>query len=256
MRRTLTVTRPISPSWGSRMILYGAIALILLAGYQSYIQIDTSRVWLSGILETNRHMGISSFEYLSVMVQKDAGVRLLLSQIMFLLAEVIIAVVAIFTRRSVVACAILMPVCALLYAVGYVLDLYTTDLMNGLKLLYGLPLVVIAVGCLLQMVHRLCQIRGIGQRREPRVTLPPIKRTTPDPRRQFRDAPGAMRMMPPMTQTPAAPAVRPTQNTQRLEKPVPERTDTHIGEPPAPAQPPRYQWKTVKKNDRSDAIGQ
>ena len=58
MRRTMTTVRPASPSWGSRFILYGAFALILASGYALYVQLDTSKTWLTAIINSNRATGI------------------------------------------------------------------------------------------------------------------------------------------------------------------------------------------------------
>ena len=44
--------------------------------------------------------------------------------------------------------------------------------------------------------------------------------------------------------------------SQRLEKPVSERGDPHMNEAPVQPLPQGYQWKTVRKHDRHDVIGQ
>ena len=265
MRRTMTVMRPNTPSWGSRLMLYGAVVLIAASGYALYIQVDTSLVWLNAIINTNRKMGIPVVEYLWTMLQSDARLRQFLSKSLFLLAMVIVSFVVMSVRKRTRACLVLLPVCALSFWAGCMLDLYSFDPGDLIRLLYASPLIVIAVGCILQLIHshRLTHMRPQYQRPEPRrrhqrISPPPIKRSAPEPTRQYRDAPGATRMLPDATQpvVQQQPAQRKTL-TQRLEKTIPDRADSHIGEPPAtPAQQPRYQWKTIKKNDRSDVIGQ
>ena len=69
------------------------------------------------------------------------------------------------------------------------------------------------------------------------------------------DIPPAAPVQPVRQRRAAAPQQRVP--AQRQEQPVPDRSAAHIGEPPmTPAQQPRYQWKTIKQNDRKDVIGQ
>ena len=272
MRRTMTTVRPASPSWGSRFILYGAFALILASGYALYVQLDTSKTWLTAIINSNRAMGTSALQQLSIMFQTTPQLRLLASQMLFLLALTIIAVIAISQRRRAGFCILMLPLCAVCYWIGCLLKIYSTDLSDLLRLVYAAPLIVIAAGCVLQLIHRLSLGRDNTPHYRPkpirpkdRYPVPVANRTAPEKQRQYRDMPGATRMVPDIP--PAAPvqpvrqrrAAAPQQRVpaQRQEQPVPDRSAAHIGEPPmTPAQQPRYQWKTIKQNDRKDVIGQ
>ena len=266
MRRTLTAQRPASPTWGSRIILLGAAALIAASAYALYYQVDTSLIWLNGIITTNRKLGIPVVEYLWTMLQSDIRLRRLLSQMLFLLALVIISLVAIRTRKHTRACVIMIPILAFCYWAGCALDLYSTDPSSLLRFLYALPLLIIAVGCVLQIVHTLQLSHAKPQYQRPatphrpgRFAPPTVKRTVPEKPRQYRDAPGATRMVPPATQQPVVQqhSAQTRSPGQRLEQPVPDRAATHIGQSTVkPEEKPRYQWKTIKKNDRNDVIGQ
>ncbi len=264
MRRTLTQPRPERPYWGSRLLIWSAILLILLSGYALYYQVDTSRVWLDAIIRSNRIMGSSALQQLAVMFQSTPSLRLLLSQMLFLVAMMLFGILIIRLRKSLRACAVMLPVAGLCFWGGSALGLYSLGGIIWQKLISGLPLLLTAVGCLIQLAHgwRLAhprRERPAIQHRRTRVSPPPIKRSpsrTPD--RQYYDAPGATRMIPDDTQ-PAAPK-RPVPKLrlpQRKEQPVPPRSASHIGETPLnSAQQPRYQWKTVKQSERKDVIGQ
>ena len=271
MRRTMTTMRPAAPSWGSRLILYGALALILASGYALYVQVDTSQAWLRAIINSNHAMGTSAVQQLLIMFQTTPQLRLLASQMLFLLALCIIAVIVIGQRRRTGVCIVMLPVCALCYWVGCTLTLYSTDLSDLLRLLYVAPLAVIAIGCILQLVHRIHLGREARPHYRPPAIRPkdrypqPVQRTTPERERQYRDMPGATRMLPNIPNAaptqPArqrrAPVTQQKPAAQRQEQPIPDRSATHIGEPPmTPAQQPRYQWKTIKQSDRKDVIGQ
>ena len=267
MRRNVTPYRPAPPSWGSRLMLYGALALIVSSGYTLYVQWDTSRVWLTAIFNSNRARGSSAFEQLSLMIQTTPALRLLLSQMLFLLATVIIAPIVMTARKRPAACAVMIPVCGLGLWAGCVLDLYSVDPERWIRLLCGVPLGLIILGCILQLIDAARLARGSVPYQRPaarkaygRVAAPPVKRSAPERRRMFRDAPGATRMLPdvaqPVIRQPAAQEPAPM---KRMEKPVPDRQASHIGQPDdAPEQKPRYQWKTIKRNgnDNGDVIGQ
>ena len=266
MRRTMTVMKPVGPSWGNRLILYGAIVLIAASGFAAYEKLDTSFAWLSGIVNVSKARGTSVIEDLYLMFQTTPRLRNLISQILFLIAMVIVAFVAISLRRRTRACIVLLFLCGVSFWAGCVLDLYSLDIVNWLKLLYASPLLVISVGCILQVVHsyHIAHMkpqyqRPAAPRRPGRFAPPPIRRTVPENKRQYRDAPGATRMVPQAQQpTVVQPTnVRKASVPQRVEQPIQDRSASHIGEPPnTPAQQPRYEWKTIKKNDHKDVIGQ
>ena len=256
MRRTLTMQRPTAPHWGSRLMLYGAVALIAAAGYMLYVQVDTSRVWLTAIFNSNRAQGTSAFRQLILMFETTPALRLLISQMLFLLALTVFAFVVIGLRQRTGACAVMLLMCGLCFWAGCMLDLYSMDPSDLLRLLYALPLAVIAVGCVLQLAHsfRLSHMPSPFQRprlrRPGRFAAPAVKRTAPEKKRLYKDAPGATRMLPdaqaPMTRP--ADDRQPVRQPQRREQPVPEKEATHVGEPAGPSQEPqRYQWKTIKK---------
>ena len=263
MRRTLPAARPEAPKWGSKLILYGAVAMIVASVYAGYYQVDTSRIWLNSIINTNKNMGIPVISYLFNMVQLNADLRMLMAQLLFLLALVILAFVAIGLRRRLGACLVMLPVCGACYWGGCALKVYSTDFKDLLRLLWAAPLIVIAVGCVLQVIHGALLRRGqptydanVTRRRSARYAH--VRRTAKPVQRQFHNAPGATRMLPDVT-PPAVvkPTRKPAPVPQRREQPVPDRSAAHIGEPPAtPAQQPHYQWKTVKKDNRRDVIGQ
>ncbi len=297
MRRTMTVMKPVGPSWGSRLILYGAIVLIAASGFAAYEKLDTSFAWLSGIVNVSKARGTSLFEDLFLMFQTTPRLRTLISQILFLIAMVVVAFVAMSLRKRTRACLVLLLLCGLSFWAGCVLDLYSFDIANWMKLLYASPLMVISVGCILQVVHsyHIANMkpqyqRPVPRRTRQRISPPPIRRSAPEPVRQYRASPGSTRMVPDAVQPPVQPQPiqppvqqpiqpRPMQSAEqapmqqlvrqqkkpvhltlpgkRLEKPVPDRAASHIGEPPpAPAQQPRYQWKTIKTTDNKDVIGQ
>ena len=225
MRRTLTMApQSECPSWGSRLMLYGALALILLSGYVAYLQVDTSWAWIQGVINTNRDFG-AAFQQLILMFQTTAALRLLLSQILFLLALVILALVVIRTRRITRACMIVRILCALSVWVGCALDLFSIDPERLLKMLYTVPLLVIAAGCILQLVHSMHLAHGVSRSRHSRRQKPkhpapqPVQRSVPTPQRQYRNAPGATRMLPDAEQQFSRP-VQPVRPTTGRQQPV------------------------------------
>ncbi len=266
MRRTMTTMKPAAPTWGSRLILYGALALILTSGFAAYMQIDTSRALLDGIIKTNRKLGIPVFQYLFTMFNESELVRHLLAELMFLVALFIIAFIFIGQRKRTAACVIMLLLCPLLFWIGCMLGLYSTDLSDLYQLIYAAPLILIAVGCILQIIHRMSLGREARPNyrppeiRRPKERFPrPVKRTAPERPRRFRDAPGATRMVP----NADAPVIQEVERqpkpaaTKRLEQQVPARSETHIGKPAQmPVQQPRYEWKTIKRTDPKDVIGQ
>ena len=263
MRRTMTTMKPASPTWGSRLILYGTFALILTSGFAAYMQIDVSRAFLDGIIKTNRKMGIPVFQYLFTMFNESEPVRKLAARLMFLLGLVILSFILIGQRKKTAACVIALPVCGLTYWAGCLLELYSLEPSNLIRFVVGLPLLLVAVGCILQIAHavRLANARPQYQRpgtpRRPGRFAPPVKRTVPEKTRQYRDAPGATRMLPNAT-APAVQEVRqqPPAPARRMEQPVPDRTATHLGQPAQQPEQPHYQWKTIKQNDHQDVISQ
>ena len=230
------------PRWGSRLIIIGGIALILMSAYTLYVQLETSWAWLQGIFNASRVQGTSALGQLGIMFQTTPALRLLISQILFLLAMVIIAVIAISVRRRVAACAILLPVLALAYWAGCSLNLYPERWGSWIFMLRAAPVALLAVGCLLQIIDVLRLRRQNGR---PAYQPGVAPRTRRDKRCVYRDAPGAVRMVPPAE----APRIQPAgRRKPRQEKPVPKKPETHLGEPGvASAEPERYQWKTIKK---------
>ena len=116
---------------------------------------------------------------------------------------------------------------------------------------------LIGLGCVLQAAHAAVLARGpAGKRCEKhRRTAPPVRRTMSPPARTFRNAPGVANSIPKyVNEDDAKSGTKP--RPQRLEKPVPERGDPHMNEAPVQPLPQGYQWKTVRKHDRHDVIGQ
>lgn len=259
MRRTQTPAPVQRPQWGARLMLYGAVALILASGFSLYNQVDTSRDWLDGLIRSNQHMGTSWVNQLVLMFQTSPRMQNLAARMLYLLALVVVAILVMLLRRRTPACGVLILVCLGCFWGGQVLGLYSLRPDDWLRLLYAAPLAVIILGCGLQLGHALMLRRG-DQRpahkrvtRQRSVTPPPIQRTASDKPRQYYGAPGATRMVPGATQQApqrVQPARRPVRLTlpQRTEKPVPTRQDSHVGAVPAEQEPkPRYTWKTIKK---------
>ncbi len=254
MRRTQTAAPVGRPTWGARWMLYGAVALILVSGCAAYMQIDTSRVWLDALIHANRKMGVSIWPQLGYMLERD-DFRRLFAQMLFLLGMVIFGVVVLRLRKRTVACAVLIPVCAGCFWGGLNLGLYSLQWTDWWRLAYAAPYPVIVFGCLLQLIHRAALVNGAThpaakhQRRRQRRP-PPVRRTAPEPQRQFFGAPGATRTLPNAV-PPQQPVRTPTVRTpQRLEKVVPDPDQSHIGPVPAGQEPPpRYQWRTIRKQD-------
>ena len=138
MRRTMTTMKPASPTWGSRLILYGTFALILTSGFAAYMQIDVSRAFLDGIIKTNRKMGIPVFQYLFTMFNESEPVRKLAARLMFLLGLVILSFILIGQRKKTAACVIALPVCGLTYWAGCLLELYSLEPSDLIRFVVGM----------------------------------------------------------------------------------------------------------------------
>ena len=98
-------------------------------------------------------MGIPIVQYLWTMLHESKEVRQLIAKMLFLLAMVIVSFVVMSVRKRTRACLVLLPVCALSFWAGCMLDLYSFDPGDLIRLLYASPLIVIAVGCVLQLIH-------------------------------------------------------------------------------------------------------
>ena len=255
MRRFVTPARPEHIDHGKQLILYGALALMALCGYQLYEQFTTNKAWLKALARLSKARGTNVVSDFMIMLEEQE-LRLVFARMLFLLALFIISYIIIRLRRSVRGCLWAILLSLLSAGAGVAIGLYS--LSGWLRLMELLPLAVIVVGCVLQVTTAVLSAweanRGVQIRRTGRAAGAASQDGGRSRRaRIFRDAPGVAKALPdartPLEPGPVRQKRRPAAAAPvRLEKPAPSRSDYHIGQVvDQPEEKKRHEWKTIKK---------
>jgi len=146
--------RPHRRLLGRHPLTLGAVSLLGLSGYELWIRLEDFWAWTSGIRHLSKVRGTPFLEDLAIIFEAPE-MRQLGLKLLFLLMAIIFSLVCVFRRSRGRGAWVLLLLDLALAAGGALLGLYSLRPSDWAQTLKLVPLVLIAVGCLGNIGHRL-----------------------------------------------------------------------------------------------------
>ena len=153
------------PLLGRHPLTIGAVSLLGVSGYELWIRLEDFWAWTSGIRHLSKVRGTPFLEDLAIIFEAPE-MRQLGLKLLFLLLAVVFALVCVFRRNRARGAWVLLALDVALALGGALLGLYSlrpSDWAQGLKLV---PLALIAVGCVVNVIHRTSRRRKRARGKE------------------------------------------------------------------------------------------
>ncbi len=153
------------PLHGRHLLTVGALALLGLSGYELWIRLEDFWAWTSGIRHLSQVRGTPFIQDLAIVFEAPE-MRQLGFKLLFLLGAVIFAIICLFRRNRAKGAWLLLILDAALAVGGALLGLYSPKPQDWAQVLKLLPILLIAAGCVVNMVHRQTLRRRRALRRQ------------------------------------------------------------------------------------------